>query len=156
MKANELMIGDYLRINRDGLCIKKSTVIEVRGIDADDKLIEKGLIGSTHCRPLDKEQFDGGIWCDYLDPIPLTPEIMEKNGFIKRNSYQWEYRDNGCTIVISIAPQIEIDGEILGTPPINVTLEGALFDINMTSDMLYVHNLQHLLRLCEIENEIKI
>ena len=155
MRTEDLQIGDLLRVNRDGLCIKKGTIVEVREIDADDKLIEYGLIGSTHCRPLDDNQFESGIWCEYLDPLPLTPEILEKNGFIKQYNYQWGYRDNSCTIVISIAPQIEIDGEIFGTPPINVFLEGALFNINMTSDMC-VHNLQNCLNLVGIEKEIQI
>lgn len=43
MKATELMIGDYLRINRDRLCIKKGTIVEVRGIDANASF--KNLIG---------------------------------------------------------------------------------------------------------------
>lgn len=152
---NEIMYGDFFRVNRDGLCIKKGTIVQIRSIDGDNKLEEKGLVGSAHCLPLDKYQYDGGIWLDYLDPIPLTPEILEKNGFVKRYNYRWEYRDNSCTIVISIAPRIEIDGKLLGTPPINVILEGALFDINMTSDMC-VHNLQHALRLVGIEKEITI
>ena len=155
MRAEDLQIGDLLRVNRDGLCIKKGTVVTVRGIDGDSILQGKGLYGAADCRPLDASQFQGGIWLDYLDPIPLTPEILKKNGFIKRYNYQWEYRDNSCTIVISIAPQIEIDGEIFGTPPINVFLEGALFNINMTSDMC-VHNLQNCLNLVGIEKEIQI
>lgn len=93
---------------------------------------------------------------DELEPIPLTAEILEKNGFVKRYNYQWEYRDNSCKIEISIAPQIEIDGEMLGAPPINVIFEGALFDINMTSDDICVHNLQHIIRLCGIEKEITL
>lgn len=92
---------------------------------------------------------------DDIQPIPLTPEILEKNGFKKQFDYQWKYRDNGCKIVISIAPQIKIEGEMLGETPINIMLEGALFDINITSDC-YVHTLQHILRLCGITLNIKI
>lgn len=76
------MIGDWVRVNRDGLCIKKNTAVRVMGIDGESKLKEKGLVGCAGCHPLDKNQFDGGIWIDYLDPIPLTPEILEKNGFV--------------------------------------------------------------------------
>lgn len=52
MKANELMIGGLFRVNSDGLCIKKDTVVEVRGIDADN--VFENHIGSVTCRPLDK------------------------------------------------------------------------------------------------------
>lgn len=70
MKAEELFVGAIVRVNHDGLCIKKGTIVVVRAVDADDKLIEKGLVGSAHCHPLDDNQFEGGIWCEYLDPIP--------------------------------------------------------------------------------------
>lgn len=83
MKAEELQIGDLLRVNRDGLCIRKGTAVTVQGIDGSNNFPEKGLYGVADCRPLDESQFQGGIWLDYLDPIPLTPEILEKNGFGK-------------------------------------------------------------------------
>lgn len=137
MKANELMIGDYMRINRDGLCIKKGTIVEVRGIDADEKLIEKGLIGSTICHPLDDNQFDGGIWCEYLDPIPITPEILEKNGW-KEAQFWHEYQDGKNTIQ-SCLPDMR--GIINGVEIQHFKCE-------------YVHQYQHLLRLCGIEKEI--
>ena len=108
MRAEDLQIGDWVR-NDLG---ETQRVVELR---------EEGAMLFYN----DIYQYGD------IQPIPLTPEILEKNGFIKRYNYQWEYRDNSCTIVISIAPQIEIDGEILGTPPINVILEGALFNINL-------------------------
>lgn len=132
MRAEDLQIGDWVR-NDLG---ETQRVVELR---------EEGAMLFYN----DIYQYGD------IQPIPLTPEILEKNGFIKRYNYQWEYRDNSCTIVISIAPQIEIDGEILGTPPINVILEGALFNINMTSDMC-VHQLQHAINLCGITKEIQI
>ena len=92
MKAEELFVGALVRVNRDGLCIKKDTVVEVRGVDADDRLAKTGLVGGAHCHPLDENQFAGGIWCEYLAPIPITPEILEKNGFkyVKENQWVWE------------------------------------------------------------------
>ena len=166
MRIEELQIGDLLRVNRDGLCIKKWTVVEVRGIDADDNLIEKGLIGSTHCRPLDDNQFDGGIWCEYLDPIPLTPEILEKNGFIKDKENELSiyyhiliptgYEKNSYTIQITFY-KVPIAGVNLlfkcsgWLPPDNCGMN----DIHMCN-VEYVHQVQHALRLCGIEKEIQI
>lgn len=128
MKANELFPGALVRVNQDGLCIKKDTIVEVRAVDADDKLIEKGLIGSAHCRPLDDNQFEGGIWCEYLDPLLLTPKILEKNG-----------------IELSVGPGGLYQGAISG---INCHIE---FNI-----IKYVHELQNALSLCGIEKEITI
>lgn len=88
MKAEDLMIGDYCRVWREGLCIKnKGTIVKVLAIDAENRLEKLGLVGCAHCHPLDG-QFDGGIWCEYLDPIPLTEEILEKNGFKKAERYE--------------------------------------------------------------------
>ena len=156
MRAEELQIGDLLRVNRDGLCIKKGTIVEVRGIDADDKLLKKGLIGSTHCRPLDDNQFDGGIWCEYLDPIPLTPEILEKNGFEKLDFSHFQIGDRRLVLdadgrwdgplswhwVVT-----EMDTNAKGQP---VVLDYYVATIN------YVHELQHCLKLVGIDKEIQI
>ena len=94
----------------------------------------------------------GGV--SSIEPIPLTADILEKNGFKKHNRYQYIYKDNYCKVCVSFAPRIEIDGKDLGEPPINVSIEGALFDINM--NMSAIHELQHLIRLCGIEKEIII
>lgn len=133
MKAKELMFGDFIKLP-DGANAKVISIAQ-DGVYFEDS------------------QSEGVASFDNLSPIPLTPEILEKNGFQKKFNYQWKYCDNGCKIVISIAPQIEIEGEILGEPPVNIMLEGALFDIDITSDC-YVHTLQHALRLCGIEKEI--
>lgn len=139
MKANELFTGALARVNRDGLCIKKDTIVEVRGIDADDKLAGKGLVGSAHCRPLDNNQFDGGIWCEYLDSIPLTPEILEKNGF-KDGQYFAELYIQGWH-VISDARNLCMECER---------------GWHMNIPCRCVHQLQHALRLCQIEKEIEL
>lgn len=156
MKANELFPGALARVNRDGLCIKKGTIVEVRAVDADDKLIEKGLIGSAHCRPLDDNQFEGGIWCEYLDPLPLTPEILEKNGFHYTNDHTLKGAD---TYVLRLE-QHSFDFTI--TIKLN-----DYFALDSYDDRVYrlaeietgkwnVHQLQHALRLCGIDKEITI
>lgn len=92
----------------------------------------------------------------YFEPIPLTAEILEKNGFKRHNRYQYLHKNNYCKVCVSIAPKIEIDGTDLGEPPINVSIEGALFDINMS---IAIHELQHALRLCglnELADNLKL
>jgi len=65
IKANELRIGNRIRVYSD--------IVEVTDI-ADD-----GIIGTT-------AYFDGQMGCcgctdSMAEPIPLTPEILEKCGF---------------------------------------------------------------------------
>lgn len=136
------MIGDWVRINRDGLCIKKGTIVEVRGIDGDNKFLEKDLHGVADCRPLDKFQFQGGIWCEYLAPIPLTPEILEKNGMILSLCGDFFPEDEHYELEISV-----VGGRIFWT------INGHEYDIMC---LRFVHELQHALRLCGITKEIHI
>lgn len=147
MKATDLMIGDYARVNRDGLCIKEGSVVVIRGIEADDKLKLEGkcLVGGAHCHPLDEEQFDGGIWCEYLDPIPLTREILEMNGLSKLVTYgteKWvcdkfrlnEYDNKGVWRFCAYTNRNE---------------DSVIY-------IRYVHDLQHALKICGIKKEITL
>ena len=155
MKAEDLMIGDYCRVWREGLCIKnKGTIVKVLGIDAEKSLKEKGLVGCAHCHPLDGDQFDGGIWCEYLDPIPLTPEILEKNGFKKsifrdiEGQHQWSWWRDTLTVVTLWMRELNdnpTDGWM-----IRIESTPAACCLKISS----VHELQHCLKLCGIEKEI--
>lgn len=151
MTTKEMMIGDFYRVNRDGICIPKGSIVEVRAIDADNKLDEKGLVGSAYCHPLDEErfEFDGGIWCDFLDPIPLTPEILEKNGFgyIEKDENLSHY----------------YLGELLFCKDMNLhigTDNTGRFWLNYYNNAIYglryVHQLQHALRICGIGKNIEL
>ncbi len=147
MKAEDLMIGDLVRINRDGLCIKKETIVEVRGIDGDNSFLEKDLHGVADCRPLDKSQFQGGIWLEYLDPIPLTPEILEKNFQESLPGINLMYNLKGPYCAMNEYGQwvfglVKDDGENSARYPL--------------VKILFVHELQHALRLCGIEKEIEL
>lgn len=141
MKANELFPGALVRVNRDGLCIKKDTIVEVRAVDADDKLIEKGLIGSAHCRPLDEDQFEGGIWCEYLDPIPLTADILGKSKFSKSRLMGEQQH-----FTYYLAPSISL-----------LAIYDAEFSLcigDCARYIKYVHQLQQVFILCGIDKEI--
>lgn len=164
MKANELMIGDYLRINRDGLCIKKDTIVEVRGIDADNRF--ENHIGCASCHPLDDNQFDGGIWCDYLDPIPLTPEILERNGFKHvdkgseiciRGEYLWgdKGKRNFTAVRITYYKGLSSGVNLLTKIETDCSHDSGINMVH-SCDIEYVHQLQHALRLCGIEKEIRL
>ena len=78
MQANELMIDDIVRVAKD-VCIPKGTVVSIRGVDADNCFREKHLVGSATCY-INKYSMTCGVWVEYLEPIPLAPEILEKLG----------------------------------------------------------------------------
>ncbi len=143
MNVRELMIGDLVQVNRDSLCIKKGTIVEVRGIDADNRF--DNHTGCASCHPLDDNQFGGGIWCDYLDPIPLTPEILEKNFQELLPGINLMYQLKGPYCAMNEDGQwvfglVKVDGENSARYP--------LIKIS------FVHQLQNALLLCGIEKEI--
>lgn len=71
------------------------------------------------------------------NPFPLTPEILEKNGFAVESRDCHGEPLQYCELVDGL--WIDISGENF--------FEGKLE---------YVHQLQHALRLCEIEKEIEL
>lgn len=119
MKANELMIGDW--VLADGVPYRVEAIHRTGAISVGNW---------NHYNP------------NFIAPIRLTHEILEKNGFerlgtnyvlighpfvLTNPSKPDEYKDNYWLRVASVAVNIK-----------------------------YVHELQHALRLCGIEKEITI
>ena len=132
MKANELMIGDWVgRVFDD----KR---IDYRQVD----WIRTGEIGMRY-------QKVWAIGC--IEPIQLTPEILEKNGFemFKYDGWVHYYRifGNGA---IAFVLHSTIGGEMLSQ---EVDIFSTSTNTNRGIDVNYVHELQHALRLCGL-NEL--
>lgn len=121
MKANELMIGDWVL---DG-----NIYAQVTSITCD------GNIETTHNEHSNIE---------LVKPIPLTPEILEKNGFVLEEGEEGMYG-------VVVAPYYSRDDV-----PFEVFCDGEPFAIWFKDpiNIKYVHQLQHALRLCGIEKEI--
>ena len=117
MKATELQIGDWVgRVFDD-----KRIIEDYRQVD----WIRTGEIGMRYCK----------VWSiGCIEPIPLTPEILEKNGW-KETEYWHEYKDGNTIIQCSLHKIWGIINEI----------EIEHFKCE------YVHQLQHLLRLCGLD-----
>ncbi len=131
MKAEELMIGDWVMPLRE--CIGKPC--QVVSID-----------GETNTCWIDSDEYSGLLSCSDVERIPLTPEILEKNGFKKEGSWfviEDDYYD------VSIR---EITDSIWRVKYCNT--EFSVFDCVL--HIAFIHELQHALRLCGIEKEIVI
>lgn len=135
MKVEDFMIGDWVVYDGD---VDYSDPVKIEGMDiAIDRLVTS-----------DRE--DVGI--NGVSPIPLTPEILEKNGFKDGNGYCMYYRDDDENLIIHYHSKYT-----------NYT-NGKYNFINIeygyiTIDELiikYVHELQHALRLCGIDMDIKV
>lgn len=165
MNIKELQIGDYFRVAKDNLCISKGTVVEIRGIDADNSFEEKNLKGCASCRPLDKYQFNGGIWVEHLEPIPLSAELLEKNGWRKINknenshvdgAYSWGDmgKRNFTDVTITFYKDLSGGVKILTKIETDCSHEIGINTVH-NCDIEYVHQFQHAMRLCGIEKEIE-
>lgn len=149
MKTNELMTGDIVRVAKD-VSFPKGTIVSVRGIDADNRFPERHLIGSATCLPVNSEDgFTYGVWVEYLEPIPLTADILEKNGFV--------YKEAEKTCATDTFHLWWLDGSIFA-------LDDDSWWRSVKDDKLrvkfggfpleYVHQLQQIMRLLGIEKEI--
>ena len=131
MEIKELMIGDWIRYSPKSISLNNNYggLYRAEGVSQDTI-----SLGAKNYRFVvsDKE----------IDPIPLTTEILEKNGW-EQTEYCHEYRDDKNTIQCRLPYMV---GRING-------IEIERFKCK------YVHQYQHLLRLCgldELANNFKI
>ena len=146
MKENEIQIGDWVRYrynDRNG----HETVLDFRV----DQLIRRYNLEMC----VYSDTGDKG-YASQIEPIPLTAEILEKNGFEKLDFSHFQIGDRRLVLdadgrwdgplswhwVVT-----EMDTNAKGQP---VVLDYYIATIN------YVHELQHALRLCGIEKEITL
>lgn len=128
MKATDLMIGDWVRINY------RNKVAQVT------EIVEKA-IGTTAISPLSEGEFE---------PIPLTPEILEKNGFDISDPEvaQYHFTENRARMHFSLRRMYDIKTK---------KPKGYSFwAFNVLAIVEYVHTLQHALKLCGIDKEITL
>ena len=129
MKAEELMIGDWVMNTHNQ---KPEHVYEIR-----ERMV----------------MLDYNDLYDYneIEPIPITPEILEKNGFAhcEPQGYNLYVKDKNGAGLYNILWQGE---------SYNYDLEIAAYTYPFGEfnkrNIKYVHQLQHALRLCGIEKEI--
>ena len=118
------MVGDWVVYNGD---VDYINPIKIEGMD----------IATGMCVTTDRDDvgFDG-VW-----PIPLTAEILEKNGFKKELS-----EDNIHYRFILIYDGIRF----------SLLYARSVFQWLGPLDFKYVHELQHAIRLCGIDKEITL
>ena len=123
MKANELMIGDWVM---DG-----KNITQITSITCD------GIIETT---------FNESSNIEVIEPISLTPEVLEKIGFSTEPNIGYIIDDYDGTQIIydSWNNNLRIIKDYR-----------TCLDIETFND-LTVHELQHALRICGIEKEIEL
>lgn len=143
MKATDLMIGDWV-YGIDGKGGKhpcRINTIDIYPQNRTPRVVTSGGYGYQE---------------EHLEPIPLTPEILEKSGFENISNHTLK----GCN---TFRIDIEQRGyEYCITIKLKDYFRLQSFDdrwytlCEMEFGCNYVHELQHALRLCGIDLEIKV
>lgn len=154
IKAEDLRIGDIVKVNEIGCALHKNAIFKVVGIRSKHyNTTEKRFRGSVELidvNGLDEDCCDSpyGLWCKSIDPIFLTPELLGKNGFKeeqhqKEGTSEWHdfyHYDLGINIVY------EVEGNKFA----------AYLDGKKLREIKYVHELQHILWALGLNAELKV
>ena len=131
MKASDLMIGDYVTVTPSGMLIQ---------------------VAATHKRKVAYHACTSKLsWVreGLLRPIPLTQEILEKNGFVKFVVSQYTLPNCSAGVILTkIEEMPSANGKWL------VAIKKGYTDAKIA--ITYVHELQHALKICGIKKEIEL
>jgi hypothetical protein len=127
----QLMIGDWVQITKDWYQLGKVTNHSIQIDLSDLESIQEGMYE--------------------VKPIPLTEEIMNRNGFEYNNKDQCWVLDKNRNAYLSN----DLDYNKKRTKIISFDIMGEE-DLLLVTTIEYIHQLQHLLRLLEIDKEIEL
>ena len=125
MKCKELMVGDFCRSGH-GLPMQITNV-------GDDYAY--ATFEGNEGEPWEFDDKD-----ERPQPIPLTTEILEKNGFIKVNSQRYDYGNPDTDCYVKVNPKKNM-----------IHVNGRNANSNLYSHS-FVHELQRALRCCGLWN----
>lgn len=148
IKSKDIKIGDLVMVGNDNCLIPKGALCEVVAIDSEWACEDKKEIAGLLQTVREEWEFSHGVWCNNIEGIPLTPELLEKNGFKeeqhqKEGTSEWYdlyHYDLGINIVYEVEENkfaAYIDGKKL-------------------REIKYVHELQHILWALGLNAELKV
>lgn len=148
INAEDLRIGDLVIVSKTGCKIPKGTVCRVTAIETESMLFDDRFV-SVRLIPIDPKckQISWYDWCKNISTIPLTPEILEKNGWkrISHKGLPWAlFRKKGCSVRIAYDSD---DDKV----PFSVGK-----GIQELKNINYVHELQHILWALGEDANLKI
>ena len=155
MRAEELMIGDLVRVKKD-VCIKRGATVRIHAIDGDNDFPEQGLKGCAGCIQVNDRSMSGGVWTEFLEPIPITAEILEKNGF-KKHGFKDIVGQHEWSLWLDTLSFISLWCRELNDDPKDgwmIRIESPL--ATCCHKIEHVHEMQNTLRIFGINKDIKL
>jgi hypothetical protein len=144
MNIKELSIGDWVRHT---FYEENVRIVRLYG-DSERVLAEKGKL-SIQCH------------LNHFEPIPLTPEIWEKNGFTLITEKDVQEQMLNPKLAKNPVWGLKIGGRPASHLVAKQRADGSFTITTANLEMfkhkiVYVHQLQHALRLAGIEKEIEL
>ena len=141
LSVKSLQIGDWVKISHRNKIGKIYRIDEANGK------------GNGHAAVIDGDYHES-----LLEPIPLTPEILEKNGWrheFDKTDYMVKYdlgeEGKNCWMMWAIKEHnLDVQRQDEKLDMYNLKVSKVVIPCD------YVHELQHALRLCGIEKEIEL
>ena len=150
IKPEDLRIGDLVMISY-GCMFPKDTMCTVADIRTEiEHRDKKGVV--SLCAINDEDDGPWGTWCCNIEGIPITPEILEKNGFKVRVSrvYYTKLIEYANFLQRNIAIERKLN-------------DWAVFirykkmpDSVLLRHIQYIHELQHILWALGLDAKLKI
>lgn len=140
IKAEDIKIGDIVRVCRDCMFPEGSVCIVTQVNSERTRKEKKGCVTLSCVDGTDDGSL--GVWCCHIEGIPLTPAILEKNGFDSEEpqksyiKYLGGLQGNFCRYFY-------IERRSYGWV-VFIKVEG-LSDSVMIRQIKYVHEFQHIL-----------
>lgn len=148
IKPEDLRIGDLVMVSNDNCMIPKGALCEVVAIDSERACEDKKGLAGLLQTVREEWEFSHGVWCNNIEGIPLTPKLLEKNGFKEEQHqkegtsewYDYYHYDLGINIVY------EVEGNKFA----------AYLDGKKLREIQYAHELQHILWALGLNAELKV
>lgn len=136
IKAEDIKIGDIVRVSAK-CAFDKGTICTV--VAVSNVFYCKKQRGIVELRPINSYEMPQGVGSCDIEGIPLTPAILEKNGFNSKESPKSHIKYLGD----SLFQYLFIERTYFGWV-VFIKVEG-LSDSVMIRQIKYVHEFQHIL-----------
>lgn len=145
IKAEDLRIGDLVIVN-ENCSLEQGTIGKVSEVRSTP--LYKENEGSIGLKPISNDRWPWGVLCRNIDPIPLTPEILEKNGWKKRTE-GWYFMMISKYMYLSVEFGYENGIRVF----LKRATDGLYVKLNTANN---VHELQHILWALGKDANLKI
>lgn len=150
IKAEDLRIGDLVIVN-ENCSLEQGTIGKVSEVRSTP--LYKENEGSIGLKPISNDRWPYGVLCRNIDPIPLTPEILEKNGLkedVVGNYYTKPLDDETHPFKRYLAVELKRENWAV------FIKYRRLHDCALLRKIQHVHELQHILWALGLDANLKI